>query len=59
MMFPRLLLGAAALLASHAATSRLRELMQTPGLLFHPQGRDRYGRILVSVRTLPATISRL
>ncbi|WP_085044032.1 thermonuclease family protein [Ensifer aridi] len=38
-------------LLADAATSRLRELMQTSGLSYHPQGRDRYGRILVSVRT--------
>jgi endonuclease YncB( thermonuclease family) len=38
-------------LLADSATMRLRELMQTPGLSFHPQGRDRYRRILVSVQT--------
>ncbi|RVM01810.1 thermonuclease family protein [Sinorhizobium meliloti] len=38
-------------LLADAATSHLRELMQVPGLSYHPQGRDRYGRVLVSVRT--------
>ncbi|WP_164894055.1 MULTISPECIES: thermonuclease family protein [unclassified Mesorhizobium] len=34
-----------------AATARLRELMQIPRLSYYPQGRDRYGRVLVNIRT--------
>ncbi|KAB2663304.1 thermonuclease family protein [Brucella tritici] len=34
-----------------AATVRLQELMQRPGLTFQRRGNDRYGRVLVTVRT--------
>lgn len=35
-----------------AATARLQELMQRPGLTFQRRGNDRYGRVLVTVRTV-------